>query len=482
MTARDAAAASPPRHAQAAAIARGRALFNRADFWASHEAWEAAWRTAAEPERSGLQGLIQAAAALHKFVVQNNPSGAVRLIDRALEGMSAVGPTGLGLDLAALSSELREWRRRLSDGPPSDASIIGLPHLERAAVPPGGLQPAPLSVEAIDVRIVEDGRRRALLVAVAADGHVGWGESVVPWSEHGVFDAMCSSLAPALLTESVGSPAELSVVWRGVAAEGRAAAALEMAVWDLFARRLGVPLHVALGAAARPVAVAQRIHGVTAAALADGIGRARAAGFTAVHLPARPNADQRLLPALVPELHDLTFAFDLDGAYRLADVHALAALDRLAPSFLHRPFPDWAVADIVRLRRWLGSPISIGNVVGAEALANAFELGAAAIAHVDPTAIGLSEAGLVLETARGHGVDAWVGTPSVTPVAARAALALAMAPGATLPCAPGDGFGRWGAEHIVDGRWSAPDGAGMAVDPPPEWLAVHEVRHERLQA
>lgn len=189
-----------------------------------------------------------------------------------------------------------------------------------------------------------------------------------------------------------------------------------------------------------------------------------------------------MLPGLAAELQDLWFALDLDGAYRLADVHALAALDRLRPAFLHRPVPDWATADVVRLRRWLDRPVSVGGFAGAEALANAIEVGAAAIAHVDPTILGPTEAGLALAVAGGHGIDAWVGAPSVTPIAARAALAVAMTAGATLPCAPGDGFGRWGAEPLSGGQWSPPDGAGIAIDPPADWLSAHEVSHERLRA
>ncbi|MEO8082633.1 MAG: DUF309 domain-containing protein [Ardenticatenales bacterium] len=486
MEATESSPLSAAAHARRAAVARGRALFNRADFWASHEAWEAAWLAADGAERDGLQGLIQAAAAMHKFIVQDNAPGAVRLIDRALVGLERVGARGFGLDIASLSGELRQWRVRLVDGPPRGASIIGLPHL---ALAPAEVGARPLRVEAVDVRLIEDHGRRAVLATVRADGIEGWGESMLPWNEHGTWDAICFGLGPALLAEPVVSPAELSIVWRDVVAEPRAAAALEMAVWDLAARRDRVPLHVALGATARPVDVAMRVHGVTAAALAEGIGAARAAGFAGVHLPARPNADRRLLPGLARELAGLWFAFDLDGAYRLADREVLAVLDGLGPAFLHRALPDRAIADRVRLARWLSRPLSAAGVSNAHELHNDHALGAAAVVLVDPTTVPLSEAVLVLEAAVALGVQAWVGAPSLTPIAAAAALSLAVLPGATLPCAPGDGFGRWG--HIVGldghvvgldagGRWQPSTRPGIGIDPPLDWLAAHEVRHERL--
>lgn len=42
----------------------GIACFNAGHYWEAHEQWEAVWLLAQEPERSLLQGLIQAAAAL----------------------------------------------------------------------------------------------------------------------------------------------------------------------------------------------------------------------------------------------------------------------------------------------------------------------------------------------------------------------------------------------------------------------------------
>lgn len=479
-------AAGPAEAARAlardAAVAHGRALFNRGAFWESHESWESAWRLTEGDERRGLQGLVQAAAAFHKLVVQDNPAGAVRLVDRATAALQPLDPAGLGLDVRALLGELGLWRTRLAQ-PPVAATVIGLPHLDPVPFAGAGGR-GPLRVDWVDLRLVEVGGRRSLVVAVGIDGAVGWGESGVPWDDHGSWHAARGSLAPALLTEAVLSPAELPVAWDGLAAERRAAAAIEMAMWDVAARRWDVPFHTALGLVARPVRLAWRVHGVTPAALADGVARARAAGATAVHLPARPNADRRLLPGLAAELADLWFAFDLDGAYRMADVDALRVLAALRPAFLHRVFPPFGLADVRRMRRWLGLPLSIGDVGGVGALENAHALGVAEVVQVDVGLVGPYEARRMLALAGALGVEAWVGSPSVTPIGARAALALGAAPGASAPCAPGDGFGRWddGDGVALNGRWTPSAAAGLGVDPPLDWLAAHEVIHERLTA
>lgn len=48
-------------------MARGVELFNRGEFWESHEAWEQIWLRHREPARVFLQALIQLAAAYHQL-------------------------------------------------------------------------------------------------------------------------------------------------------------------------------------------------------------------------------------------------------------------------------------------------------------------------------------------------------------------------------------------------------------------------------
>jgi hypothetical protein len=48
-------------------MAHGVELFNRGEFWESHEAWEQIWLRHAEPSRVFFQALIQLAAAYHQL-------------------------------------------------------------------------------------------------------------------------------------------------------------------------------------------------------------------------------------------------------------------------------------------------------------------------------------------------------------------------------------------------------------------------------
>lgn len=55
-----------------AAIQAGMDLYNAGQYWESHEALEEVWLEARPDDRLFLQGLIQASAAFHKYLVQEN--------------------------------------------------------------------------------------------------------------------------------------------------------------------------------------------------------------------------------------------------------------------------------------------------------------------------------------------------------------------------------------------------------------------------
>lgn len=63
-------------------LALGAEAFDRGDYFAAHEHWEAVWRDVAGDERRRLKGLIQIAAALHKHA-QGHRDAARALLAKA---------------------------------------------------------------------------------------------------------------------------------------------------------------------------------------------------------------------------------------------------------------------------------------------------------------------------------------------------------------------------------------------------------------
>ena len=68
-------------------LERGRAAFNRGEYFQAHELWEEAWQELDGVERILVQGLIQIAAGLH-HLQQRRPGPAASLLKKGLDKVS----------------------------------------------------------------------------------------------------------------------------------------------------------------------------------------------------------------------------------------------------------------------------------------------------------------------------------------------------------------------------------------------------------
>lgn len=99
---------------------RGIQLFNQRHFYDAHETWEDVWRESEGPEKKFLQGLIQAAVALHHHST-GNVVGACSLLERARKNLVAYPEDFGGIRVAMLTASLATWRESLSSGRPVPA-------------------------------------------------------------------------------------------------------------------------------------------------------------------------------------------------------------------------------------------------------------------------------------------------------------------------------------------------------------------------
>lgn len=85
---------------------RGIAEFNAGHFFEAHEVWEELWGEEVGAAKRFLQGLVQAAAGLHKAEI-GVTSGARKLLTTSLRILDDFPPDAFGIDLEALRSVLR---------------------------------------------------------------------------------------------------------------------------------------------------------------------------------------------------------------------------------------------------------------------------------------------------------------------------------------------------------------------------------------
>jgi predicted metal-dependent hydrolase len=94
---------------------RGIRLFNAREFYDAHEVWEDVWRESHGIEKKFLQGLIQAAVALHHRST-GNVVGACSLVERARGNLAGCPAEFGGIRVGELIAELGEWRAAVVAG------------------------------------------------------------------------------------------------------------------------------------------------------------------------------------------------------------------------------------------------------------------------------------------------------------------------------------------------------------------------------
>jgi uncharacterized protein len=97
------------------ALADGLRLYDAAEFFAAHEAWESVWLRAHEPEKTFLQGLIQVTAAFH-HLQRENRLGTSRLLHAALGRLERYPDDFGGISVDLLCDDIRVWLQTLEAG------------------------------------------------------------------------------------------------------------------------------------------------------------------------------------------------------------------------------------------------------------------------------------------------------------------------------------------------------------------------------
>lgn len=124
------AAASPMNFEPGEALKHGARLFNAGKFYEAHEAWEDVWRPMQGPERDFFRGLIQLAVAMKK-ARESNPSGVVRLLDRADGLLAPYEPEHRGVKVVALRKSMAAIRARAAawESGAENVSTVAAPRL-----------------------------------------------------------------------------------------------------------------------------------------------------------------------------------------------------------------------------------------------------------------------------------------------------------------------------------------------------------------
>jgi O-succinylbenzoate synthase len=317
-----------------------------------------------------------------------------------------------------------------------------------------------------------------LLVSVSADGVTGHGECVadvdpfyLPETNATVLHVLEKFLVPRAFTLDLAHPRDLFPALRQVRGHEMAKAALEMAVWELWARREGAPLWRVLGGRGGTIAAGVSI-GLQedAAALVERVAVEIAAGYRRIKIKIAPGRDRALVEAVRRRFPDVPLMVDANSAYTLDDAPLFRDLDAHGLTMVEQPLAWNDIVDHAALQRQIRTPVCLDESIhGADDARHAIDLGACRVINIKAGRVGGFASSLAVhDVCLGRGVPVWCGGMLESGIGRLANVHLQTLPGFTLP---GDtaASARYFAEDLVDppvvvspvGTIAVPDAPGI---------------------
>jgi len=258
-----------------------------------------------------------------------------------------------------------------------------------------------------------------VIARVESEGAIGWGESVapeLPWysgeTPQTVWYVLDEIIIPALLAADLHQPEDTERVLAWIREHRMAKATLEMAIWDLFAKRDERSLSKLLGGTRDRILCGVAI-GIQPSieVLLDTIRRELAAGYQRVKVKIKPGWDGSVAGAIRTAFPDLPFMLDANSAYTLADVPLFKRIDAYTPTMIEQPLAHDDIVDHASLQREIKTPICLDESIhtGDDAR-KAIELGATRVINIKAGRVGgLTSARRIHDVCREARVPVWCG-------------------------------------------------------------------------
>ena len=276
------------------------------------------------------------------------------------------------------------------------------------------------------------------------DGLSGWAESVAMldplYNEETVktnWHILEDYLIPIVLKNEIQHPDELfEKYFAHLRGNYMAKAAIEGAVWDLYAKEQNMSLAHALGGERSKIDVGVSI-GIkdSIEETIETIGERMAEGYKRVKLKIRPGWDVALIDRVRQEYPDIPLMADANSAYTLNDMDRLAALDDYQLMMIEQPLVHNDIIDHADLQARLKTPICLDESIhSVEDARKALKLGSCKIINIKIGRVGgLTESRKLHDFCQAHDIPVWCGGMLESGVGRAHNIAITSLPNFTLP-------------------------------------------------
>lgn len=315
------------------------------------------------------------------------------------------------------------------------------------------------------------------------EGRSGFGEGVafaIPFYTSETVSSnwilLQETLLPLLFAKKVNHPTEVPQLFAGIVGNQMAKAAVEGAVWDLYAKQQGKSLAACIGGI-RTKAKAGAVISLSDD-LEQTIEMIRSQGFERAKLKVAKYNERRAIELVKVIDPELPLMIDGNGMYKEEDISLLAGLDSLNLQMIEQPFIPGDIVLHQRLQQRMNTSICLDETVESFSDAwQALELGACRTINIKIGRVGgLTEAIRIHNLCQQAGLAVWCGGMVETGISKAHNLALASLPGFSIP---GDlsGSDRYFDRDLLinplrveQGSIRIPDEPGIGVEVDMEYL------------
>jgi len=338
----------------------------------------------------------------------------------------------------------------------------------------------------------QDIRRIALVEVEDNDGITGWGECVAPEFPNYSPDTIDTSwiaikewIGPRVIGQSFAGPEEIfPYLQKDIRGHLMAKAAVEMAAWELTARKQNISLAKLLNGTRTAIETGISL-GIQKSpdALVAKVKEAVKEGYRKIKIKIKPGADVEYVRQVRETLgQDIPLMVDANNAYTLDHIDVFKTLDGFDLMMIEQPLAWDDLRRHAELQKYIKTPICLDeSITGIERVEDMIALASGRIVNIKPGRVGGFASSIAIhDFCMKHNIPVWCGGMLESGVGRAHNVALASLPNFTIPgdISPSK---RYWEKDIVIPEWEMEDGKiTVPVDKPGMGVAVYREAIEEL--
>jgi len=322
-------------------------------------------------------------------------------------------------------------------------------------------------VDPFETSFGREAERDTIILAASSEGVTGWAEAPTlkaplynEETTETAWHILRDFLIPSVLGRDVGHPSEVPAIFSRVRGNNIAKSGLEGAVWDLYAKSVGLPLWRILGGKKEKVAVGVSL-GIedSVSDLIRKIEKFLAQGYRKIKVKIKPGKDVQVIREVRLALGNIPLMVDANSAYSLKDLPMFKEMDEFGLMMIEQPLGHDDIFEHSLLQKEIRTPICLDeSILHRKDAWAALELGSARIINIKISRVGgLTEAKAIHDLCHERSVPVWCGGMLETGIGRAHNIAIASLEGFTIP---GDtsASSRYWKEDVIDPEVVVKDG------------------------